>query len=81
MDIQMLKMFFMWCTIIDGSILVIWTLFLVLAPDFIYRMQSKFFVVTREAYNNIIYSFLGLFKLFFIFLNVVPYVALLIITK
>jgi len=79
MDIQTLKIFFMWSSIINGGILVIWTLFLLFLPDFVYRIQSKLFPLPRETYNAIIYSFLGLFKLLFIFLNIVPYVVLLII--
>jgi len=79
MDIQTLTIFFMWSSIINGGILVIWTLFLLLLPDFVYRIQSKFFPIPRETYNTIIYSFLGLFKLFYIFLNIVPYIVLLII--
>ena len=39
-------------------------------------MQSKWYPISREAFNVIIYSFLGLYKLFFITFNVVPYIAL-----
>jgi len=79
MDIGMLTNFFMWCTIINGSIYILWAIFLVFVPDFVYRIQSKFFPISRETYNVVIYSFLGAFKLFFMFFNVVPYVSLLII--
>jgi hypothetical protein len=79
MDIQTLTTFFMWCTIINGGILILWTAFSVFAPDLVYRTQSKGFPIPRETFNVVIYSFLGLFKIFFLVLNVVPYVALLII--
>ena len=71
--------FFMWCTIINGSLLVLWTMMCVVAPDLVYRMQSKWFPIPREIFNVVIYSFLGLFKIVFLVFNVVPYVALLII--
>ena len=79
MDIQTLTTFFMWCTIINGGIFILWTIFFVFAPDLVYRMQKKLFPIPRETYNVVIYSFLGLFKIVFLVFNVVPYVALLII--
>ena len=79
MDIQTLKTFFMWCTIIDGALLVLWSTICMLAPDLVYRTQTKFFPLPRETFDVLIYSFLGLFKIVFLVFNVVPYVALLIV--
>ena len=79
MDVQTITTFFMWCTIINGSILIMWSILFVFFPDWIYDMQSKWFPIPRDTYNVAIYSFLGLFKVFFIVFNIVPYVALLII--
>ena len=79
MDIQTVTTFFMWCTIINGALLVLWTTMLISAPDFVYRMQSKWFPIPRESFNVVIYSFIGLFKIIFLIFNVVPYVALLIV--
>ena len=79
MDMQTLTAFLMWCTIINGALLVFWTIMLIGAPNLVYRMQSKWFPMPRETFNVVIYAFLGLFKIFFLALNVVPYVALLIV--
>ena len=79
MDIQTLTTFFMWCTIINGSLFVFWVIMYILAPDLIYRTQSKWFPIPRETFNILMYSFLGLFKIIFLIFNVVPYVSLLII--
>jgi hypothetical protein len=79
MDIETLTAFFMWCTVIDGAMLVLSTTIYILAPDFVYRMQSMWFPIPRESFKVVFYAFLGLFKIFFIVFNVVPYVALLII--
>ena len=79
MDIQTLTTFFMWCSIINGGILILWLLIYVFAPDCIYRIQTKWFPVPRETFNVAMYTFYGLFKVFFIFLNIVPYIALRII--
>ncbi|MEJ2470964.1 MAG: hypothetical protein P8Y96_07580 [Desulfuromonadales bacterium] len=79
MDIQILTSFFMWCTIINLCVYLVWVVFLVILPDFVYNIQSRFFPISRETFNTVIYSFLGAFKIFFLVFNVTPYVALLII--
>jgi len=79
MDIQTLTRFFMWCTIMNGALFLLSVTICMLAPNLVYLIQSKFFPIKRETFDVVIYSFLGLFKIVFIFFNVVPYVALLII--
>ena len=79
MDIQTLTTFFMWCTILNGGILILWAVFFLFAPDFVYRTQSKWLPIPRETFNVIIYSFLGLVKVVFFFFNLAPYLALRII--
>ena len=78
MDIHSLTAFFMWCTIINGGILVLWTMSSMFALDLLYRIHSKWFPIPREAFNVAIYSLVGVFKVFFLVFNAVPYVALLI---
>ena len=79
MDTQMLTNFFMWCTILNGCLLVLWTLIWFIAPDLVFRIQSKWFPLSREAFDTVFYGFLGLFKIFFLMFNVVPYVSLIIV--
>ena len=79
MDINALQRFFMWCTIINGAWFVFAAMLCVFAADWVFRMQSKWFPISRDAFNVVIYSFFALFKIIFIVFNVVPYVALLIV--
>jgi len=78
MDIQTLTTFFMWTTLINGSLLLLWTTMLLFAPNLTYRTQSKWFPISRETFNVLTYLFLGLFKIFFLFFNLVPYLALVL---
>jgi hypothetical protein len=71
--------FFMWCTIINGGILILTSLIYIFAQQSIYSMHKKWFSISREEFNIAIYSFMGLYKIFFIIFNLVPYIALLII--
>jgi len=81
MDIQKLKRFFMWCTIIDGILLIFSFALCALVPDLIYSIHGKLFHISPETLNVLIYSFLGLFKIFWLVFNVTPYITLLIITE
>ena len=79
MGIQTLTDFFMWCSIINGAILVFSFLIFTLTGGFVYRMHSKLFPISREAFDVAIYSFIGLYKIFFWVFNLVPYLAFAII--
>jgi len=79
MDIQTLQSFFLWCTIINGALFIFWALMCFLAMDLIYRIQTRWFPMSRETFTVVMYCFMGLFKIFFLLFNVVPLVALLIV--
>ncbi len=81
MDIQKLTPFFMWCSIINGLLLVASIGVCLLAPDLVYQMQSNLFSIPRESMELVIYSFLGLYKALFLVFNLVPYLALVIMSK
>jgi len=80
MDIQTLTTFFMWCTIINGGLLIFWVLAQMAIPKLVYKIQAAFFPMDKEKFNVVFYLFLGIYKIFFIVFNVVPLIALLIIT-
>ena len=79
MDIQTLTAFFMWCTIINAGILFLWAMLFLFAPNLLYRTQSKWLSISRENFDLVFYSFMGVFKVFIIIFNLVPWLALLII--
>ncbi|MEW8536574.1 MAG: DUF6868 family protein [Candidatus Thiodiazotropha endolucinida] len=79
MNIQLITDFFMWCTLINGGLLILWTLFILFAPELGYKTQSRWIAISRANFDQLIYLFLGIFKLFFIFFNLIPFLALLII--
>jgi len=79
MNLQMLTQFFLWCSILNGILLLLWSGAFMLAPDLVYRTQSKWFSISREHFDVIFYAFLGVFKIVFLVFNVVPLLALLII--
>ncbi len=79
MTVQTLTAFFMWCSIINGGLLALWTMMCIAAPELVYRTQSRWFPIPRDTFRVIIYLFLGMFKIAFIVLNLTPWLVLLII--
>ncbi|MFW6151675.1 MAG: DUF6868 family protein [Verrucomicrobiota bacterium] len=75
----MLSEFLMWCTILNFGFLMLSFLFLSFAGDFIYKVHSKLFSMPRETFNVVLYSFLGMYKIFWLVLNLVPWMALKLI--
>ena len=49
MDLETLTSFFMWCTIFNGGLLIFWSLFCMLTPNLVYRLQSNW--VSHVARN------------------------------
>lgn len=81
MDIHRLKDLFKWCTIINGALLILSVLGSVLMPDMAAKIHGNLFHISRDAISESIYMLLGMYKLFWISLNLVPYIALTIISR
>ena len=79
MDLETLRAFFGWCTVINGGLLIFAFLICATAGDWVYRMHSRWFRIPRETLDRTIYCFLGAIKIIVLLLNLVPYVVLVII--
>lgn len=79
MDVATLTQFFQWCTVLSVGVYVIWTLFFLLAPNFVYRVQTRWISISRDTYDVVIYSLMGFYKIVLIVFVIVPYLSLLII--
>ena len=79
MGMVSLTQFFMWCTVINVAIYVVWVLFVLLEPDFVCRLQTKWIPISRETFNLMMYSFMGAFKVVIIVFCFIPYLSLVII--
>ncbi len=76
MDIHTATQFFLWCSVINGGLLLYVSFVVLLFPNFLFQAHSRFFPLSRQAFDIAIYSFIGLYKIAFFFLNLVPYLAL-----
>lgn len=80
MELTELRDFLFWCTLIDGSLLVFWIGMMMLAPDLVYRTQRRWFPLSQETFTLVMYAFLAAWKIGFLMLNLVPLLALFIVT-
>ena len=81
MNIDTLTAFFLWCTLINLGIYFVWVLFILLAPDFVYRVQTRWIPVPRETFIVVMYSLMGAFKIVIIVFCFVPYLSLFLINQ
>lgn len=79
MNIQVLKMFFMWCSILNMGLLLMTSLLLAFCGDFVYKMHSRLYPMSRETFNVVVYSFVGVYKIIFFVFNFIPWIALMIV--
>ena len=77
--VQVLREFFMWCTILTGGLFALSAFVCTFAVDRIHRIQGRWFPMPRETFVVVLYAFLGFFKIVFIVFVLVPWLALLII--
>lgn len=79
MDMHTLTAFFLWCTILNGGLLILSFLMLISVGDVAYKVHGRWFPMPRETYNAALFSFVAIFKMLWLVFNLVPLVALLII--
>ena len=80
MNLSELKSFFGWCTIINGVILLVAILGVAMVPRAAVDLHSAIFQIPSESVSQIIYALLGAYKIFWLALNLVPTIALTIVS-
>ena len=81
MEINDMRAFFKWCTIINGSLLVFWSLLIRCAGGWVFGFHHQWIPIASDAFPVAIYLLLGFFKIIVIAFNLVPYIALVIIGR
>ena len=68
-----------WCCVINMGLLLWWFLIILFAHDWVYRIHSKWFKMSKETFDAIHYTGIAFFKIAIFVFNIVPYIALRII--
>ncbi len=80
MGAEILKGFFLWCTIINLILFILSFLSITFLGKWIYRIHGKWYGIREENFSVIFYTFMLYYKIAILFFNFVPYLALVIIT-
>lgn len=81
MDIKVIRAFFKWCTIINGALLIFYSLLIRFAGDWVYGLNFQWIPIPRDAFVVATYGLLGFLKIIVLVFNLVPYLALVIIGR
>ncbi len=79
MELETIRSFLAWCSVINIGLLLWWWGWFALAHDFVYRLHGRWFKMPVERFDAIHYGAMAWFKLTVIVFNVVPYLALRIV--
>ncbi len=79
MNIEMARSFFLWCTVINYGVLILWAVLFRFARDGLLRMWGKWVRVSSEQFDILNVAGISFYKLSIILFNLVPYIVLYII--
>lgn len=80
MNIEIMRAFFGWMTLINLAMYMWTAIACIFMKDFLARMTGKMFGVSEETNRAILYGYVAAYKLLFICFNLVPWLALVIIS-
>ena len=76
MNIETLREFLGWCTVINFGLLIVSSLLLMVLRDWVTKVHSKMFDLDEAWVRQAYFSYLANFKIAIIVLNLVPWIAL-----
>ena len=79
MTLDIITDFFKWCSIFNGSIIIISLIIFAFCSNFSYNNNKWLFGGGKEEFKKTIYTVLLCYKMLVIVFNIVPYVALIIV--
>lgn len=76
MTLDTLREMFLWCTVLNYGLLLVWFLLFTLAHDRLHRLHGRWFRLLPEQFDVVHYSGMAMYKIAVVIFNLVPYLAL-----
>ncbi len=76
MNIEHLRDFLLYCTVINFATLGLWALFFLLPHEWIYRAVNRMFHLSAEQFDAINLGLIVWYKCMVVLFNLTPYLAL-----
>lgn len=75
-----IKHVLLWCVGLNYLVLFIWSGVFIFAHDWMFRMHSRWFKLSVETFDSLQYGGIAVYKIGIILLNLVPLVALYLVS-
>ena len=72
--------FLLWCIVVNYGILLLWFLVFWFGHDWIFKLHSRWFQMSKERFDSIHYACMAVYKVGILLFNLGPYVALRLIS-
>ena len=79
-DLHALRQILIWSLVVNYVVLLVWFAVIALAHDFVYRLHSRWFQLSRESFDALHYGGMA-YKIGTLLLNVAPLVGVLMLTR
>jgi len=79
MSIEIARSFFLWCSVINYAILLVWVALATLGPDWMYRLLSRLYRVSTEQFDMLNLGGITLYKTGILLFNIVPCISLYLV--
>ena len=76
MSPDFIKVLLLYCLAFNYGVLLIWFVVFRFAHDYVYRLHSRWFVLSVETFDQLHYASMAFYKIGIIMLNIAPFVAL-----
>nr|MBV6629449.1 hypothetical protein [Oceanococcus sp. HetDA_MAG_MS8] len=78
-NLDALRMFLVWSAVLGLGLLTYWFVMLRLAGNWVYRLHSRYFQITRQDFDRIQYTGMLVLKLAIFLFFIIPALALVIL--
>ncbi len=79
MSIEIARSFFLWCSVINIAILLVWAALATLGRDGLYRLCSRWFRLSPEQFDMLNLAGITLYKAGVLLFNIVPCISLYLV--
>ncbi|MFJ2987252.1 DUF6868 family protein [Collimonas sp. NPDC087041] len=80
MTLDVIKEFLFWCVGINYAILIVWACVFLAAHDWLYRLHGRWFKLSPETFDGVMYGAMAVYKIGIMLFNLVPLAALYLTT-
>ena len=79
MSLEIVRHALLWCSIINYAILILWSLSVLFAHDWLYRLWGRWFRLSVEQFDLINIAGLTFYKTSILLFNIIPCISLYLV--